>query len=334
MSHRNSAPFSGGLGDNTPLHDAVRVADEAASRRMVELMLQGSRRVDLAVRNKQRKTAADVARHETVKRLLLQHRGQQLPPSPSKKPKASPGSKGRDSAQASSTFAGAPGSPSIARADRPPVENCAGSPRASLGTAEAPAGEAIKTLSMEERLAAMREILKANPRQGCCNDREEDVPEARDAPADSREGAVRDTTTSTPVPDDSSPARRRLAFTHSAGAAAEHPLTSQDESPLEMEKEECAEDDAVVESAAAAGGQDADGQNLCLVNGVQEMLVSGRSWELRFTREFKEQMFAMHSTPVQRDSLIRNILRLAHGEQVRLAPLCMSVSPAQEGICY
>jgi hypothetical protein len=40
-------------------------------------------------------------------------------------------------------------------------------------------------------------------------------------------------------------------------------------------------------------------------------------WDLRFTREFKEQLFALHRQPTVLTSLLDNLRRLAHGERSR-----------------
>jgi len=50
---------------------------------------------------------------------------------------------------------------------------------------------------------------------------------------------------------------------------------------------------------------------------------SGATWDLRFTREFKEQLFALHRQPLLLQSLVRNLGRLATGEQSR--GLCKSL---------
>jgi len=298
---------AGGPGDNTPLHDAVKVADEATSRCLVELMLQGRRGVDLTAKNKQKKTPADIARHESVKQLLHQHQTQKQS-SPGRKLK-NPTSKGRAApARAKAASASATGSP--ARADAAHVTSCSASPAASGGAQEAPSAESPKPLSMEERLAAMRGILEV-------------LPHTRD---ESDAVTLEEASPVAEHPSLSS-ARKRLTFPSDppAGFEIDQAPSVGPSEKMETSRGETAEDRAVGDSPGAdhdggaelmdaAGG---DGLARGLISDVQQMLLSGNSWEMRFTREFKEQMFAMHSTPVQRDSLIRNILRLANGEQTR-----------------
>jgi hypothetical protein len=44
---------------------------------------------------------------------------------------------------------------------------------------------------------------------------------------------------------------------------------------------------------------------------------SEAAWDLRFTREFKEQIFALHQQPLLLQALVRNLRRLSDGEQSR-----------------
>ena len=265
VDHGADCNIAGGLGDNTPLHDAVKVADEATSRGVVEVMLQGRRGVDLTAKNKQKKTPAEITRHESVKKLLHQHQTQKQS-SPGRKFKG-PTSKGR-AAPARAAAASASASP--AKADAAHVTSCSASLAASGGAQEAPAAESPKPLTMEERLAAMRDILELLLRTR--DDESEEV--MLEEPS--------------PVAENPSPsfARKRLTFP----SQIDRPQSVGPSVKMEPSRGENAAEGAsppaghggVAELVDADGG---DGLAQGLISDVQQMLLSGNSWEMRFTRE-------------------------------------------------
>ena len=55
---------------STPLHEACRIEDAEQSLRIVELMIQHDENIDIEIKNKQKKTALEISRHESVKMIL------------------------------------------------------------------------------------------------------------------------------------------------------------------------------------------------------------------------------------------------------------------------
>ena len=61
--------------------------------------------------------------------------------------------------------------------------------------------------------------------------------------------------------------------------------------------------------------QAAEEEYMTFEEDISATIVSSEAaWDLRFTREFKEQLFALHRQPIALQSLLRNLGKLAAGE--------------------
>ena len=69
---------------STPLHEACRIEDAEQSLRIVELMIQHDKNIDIEIKNKQKKTALEISRHESVK-VILKRQSQKNESTKSKK---------------------------------------------------------------------------------------------------------------------------------------------------------------------------------------------------------------------------------------------------------
>ena len=310
---RADCNIPGGSMDNTPLHDACLLQDEEKSAAIVGLMLQVDS-IDLFAKNKRKKTAADICKHARVKSMLLEYSEKQtashkkpsksVPSSPVKKVVSSPVKGGASLSLAVVDQAAA--DTSLQDSNRGRFQK-----KAVLGCARP-----VETSTLDQRLDAMRTLLQdgplvlppgdadmhsANSSQQYANF----TPVSPEVNSASIAGAVSGTDPSERTQISDARAAGEVAdclpgLPHAgiAGAVSgtdpsertqisEIPQVSAEVGERSQDLLEASAPDVL---AAAGAQQCAEYAGADLVSAVRQMRVSGDSWEMRFTREFKEQV--------------------------------------------
>ena len=330
--------IQGGRDDCSPLHEACKIDDEEKSKAMVRLILEGGT-LDLTVRNKNKKIPTEITRHQSVRDLLSHH--QKHASFVNKATVATPTKVAPTKSQMSS----------LTKAQKAHILDVDEHTRPNMSRSNSSAVALPETLiranvsklacpetDLDQRLKEMLVLLEETAAAAS-------VPSTPTSQIDSSPTAVYSTSVG---------AARKLPRYDFPGAVAADALTtstgshsSPSSTSAGVDAENAANDNTGWKLAAEVGAgwqsegvvggrgredgyngngkvDDVDVGAHCiaadvgepgLVANVRQMLLSGDSWELRFTREFKNQMFSMHTTPVLRDSLVKNIFRLASGEQ-------------------
>jgi hypothetical protein len=274
---RADCNIPGGSMDNTPLHDACWLQDEEKSAAIVGLMLQVDS-IDLSAKNKRKKTAADICKHARVKSMLLEYSEKQK--TSHKKPSKSVPSSPVKKVVSSPVKGGA--SLSLAVVDQAAADTSL--PDSNRGRFQVKAHSDFarppETSTLDQRLDAMRALLQDGPlvlppadadmySAQCSQQYANFTPVSPEVNSASIAGAVSGTDPS-----------ERTQISEIPRISAEVGVRSQD----------LLEASAPDVLAAAGAHQCAEYADVDLVSAVRQMIVSGDSWEMRFTREFKEQV--------------------------------------------
>ena len=282
---RADCNVQGGSMDNTPLHDACWLQDEEKSAAIVGLMLRVDS-IDLSAKNKRKKTAADICKHARVRTMLLEYSEKQkafhkkppkpAPSSPIKKVVSAPVKCGVSSL--------------LAVVDQAAADTSKPESGRGLFQVKAVSGFArpAETSTLDQRLNAMRALLQDGPL----------VLPPQDADMHSAQSSQQYANLT--------PASHEVNSTSIAGAASgtdqseRTQISDQASAEVGGRSQDVLESSALDVLAAADAQQCAEYANVDLVSAVRQMMVSGDSWEMRFTREFKEQV----SSPTSPSSLL------------------------------
>ena len=302
---RANCNIPGGAEDNTPLHDACRLPDEATSAAIVGLMLQGGR-IDLTVKNKRKKTAAEISKHSKVKNMLLEYAKKQK--ASSKKASSSPlkkiAAKGGASSAQGIAEGGASSAQGVAEETQPALAQKAAVGASQPAHSRAPpspgAGAAPTEVSeLDQRLSQMRTLLEQAAPSGLAPDA--DMPSTQVAEQNIARGWPFDApaTLSSARSPDAAPRSVRIdaGVAEAASAAGSIERTPVPEQVAAVGGGPARSVIEALPGAVAAGAQQrVDGVEENLVLTVRQMILSGDSWELRFTREFKDQVLSSASS--------------------------------------
>jgi len=271
-------------GNSTPLHQACMISDASTSQRMVSLLLEHGN-VDFSIQNRQKKTALDIAKHKSVKEMLTRSQQER--------------NKKKKEQQQQNAATGKPdtSSPASQQITKPELtSNSSADVHQTKSNAETASAKAA--LTIEERLMALLSSL------------EQKVPCITGIATQSIESL--DKTTDAEKSPSSGVLMVSRPCSH-AGAASQVRLLEEKEvqvvpcsNPADEADDtvEIAEDEHV---AAAARTLDAS---------FDLSFSSKATWDLRFTREFKEQLFTLFERqPVLLKSLVEQLNRIAAGER-------------------
>jgi len=270
--------------DSTPLHEACKLPDAKTSQRIVKLMIQHGE-IDLGIKNRQKKTALDVARHALVKEMLTQEKLAQLQRKNTKSKKKT-------------TQVPASGTP-LKESPVSGVEQQSLTGHLDASQAQPvqkKKEEAPPVLSVEQRLV----LLQASLDSSVVGTFRIDSETAKDKGTD-----------------------RHLEVPVAAGPKKS--VSTEIDTPQVSASHDCSKlssvvlvSDNLVSTLTAQTEQHEAEFDLTRGDEISATIFSsGATWDLRFTREFKEQLFALHRQPLLLQSLVRNLGRLATGEQSR-----------------
>ena len=254
--------------DSTPLHEACKISDAATSRKLVALMIEHGK-VNVSIKNKQKKTALQIAQHQSVKEMLTHLQQADIKPkmkltelSNSKIPKE---------------------------------------PLSSVNAQQAviPSPHAIQTKSVTEKKEDAKHLFTVEQRLRAMHSSLElslTRKEQRKYPAvNDKITACNEKRPFEMNVEDSLTKRANI----SSVVDASDPIVSVVEinEPNTQEQQAAEEEYMTIEEDISA-----------------TIVSSDAAWDLRFTREFKEQLFALHRQPRALRSLLRNLGKLAAGE--------------------
>jgi ankyrin repeat protein len=271
-------------GNSTPLHQACMISDASMSQRMVSLLLEHGN-VDFSIQNRQKKTALDIAKHKSVKEMLTcsqQERNQKK-------------KKQQRNAATGKPDTASPASQQITESEL--TSNSSADGHQTKSNAETASAKAA--LTIEERLMALLSSL------------EQKVPCITGIAADSIESIGKNTDA------EKTPSSGVLVVnrpcSQNAGAASKVRLLEEKEVQVVPCSKPADEADDTVEIAederAAAAARTLDAS-------FDLSFSSQATWDLRFTREFKEQLFTLFQRqPVLLKSLVEQLNRIAAGER-------------------
>jgi ankyrin repeat protein len=275
-------------GHSTPLHHACMISDASKSQRMVSLLLEHGN-VDFSIQNRQKKTALDIAQHKSVKEMLT--RSQQESKLSKKKQQQNAATGKPDTSSPASQQITEPGQTSNSSADGKQTKS-------NAETASAKAA-----LTIEERLRALLSSL------------EQKVPCITGITAESIERIGKN------FEAENSPSSGALVVngpcSQNAGAASQVRLLEEKEVQVSSCSNPADESDDAVEIAederAAAAKRTLDASFDLSFSSQAKWTWD---WDLRFTREFKKQLFTLFKRqPVLLKSLVEQLNRLARGER-------------------
>jgi hypothetical protein len=274
---RADCNIPGGSMDNTPLHDACLLQDEEKSAAIVGLMLQVDS-IDLFAKNKRKKAAADICKHARVKSMLLEYSEKQK--ASHKKPSKSVPSSPVKKVVFSPVKGGA--SLSLAVVDQAAADTC--QPVSNRGRFQVKAARGFarpaEASTLDQRLDAMRTLLQDGPM----------VLPPEDADMHSAQSSQQYANFTPASPEVNSAS---IAGAVSGTDPSERTQISeifQVSVEVGGRSQDLLEASAPDVLAAAGAQQCAEYADVDLVSAVRKMIVSGDSWEIRFTREFKEQV--------------------------------------------
>jgi hypothetical protein len=256
---------------STPLHEACKISDAATSRKLVALMIEHGK-VNVSIKNKQKKTALQIAQHQSVKEMLTHLQQADIKPkmkltelSNSKIPKE------RDSISSS------------VNAQQAVIP----SPHAIQNKSVTEKKEDAKPLlTVEQRLRAMHSSLELSL---TCK-------EQRKYPA---------------VNDKITACNKKRPFEMNV----EDSLTKRANISSVVDAFDPIVSVVEINEPNAQEQQAAEEEYMTFEEDISATIVSSEAaWDLRFTREFKEQLFALHRQPIALQSLLRNLGKLAAGE--------------------
>ena len=285
-------------GNSTPLHQACMILDASTSQRMVALLLEHGN-VDFSIQNRQKKTALDIAQHKSVKEMLTRS---QQDRKMSKKKKSS-----------QNDAAGKPAASSHTSQQRTEPELSSNLPADAPQTKSKDEPASAKpALTIEERLLALQSCLeqKAPCVTGIAAQSKENIGKNDDAEMTNDDAGVTN--------DDAEVTNDDAEVTPSSGALAANMPCSQNNGATAQARES---EDEKVQVAPFSDKRDEvddaleateDGSVAAMTKTPESALdlrfSSQAPWDLRFTREFKEQLFMLFGRqPVLFKSLVGNL---------------------------
>jgi len=302
--------IKGGVSEGTPLHEAVKISSNEGAKVIVSLVLAHGN-ANVHIKNKQKKSAVDLAR-PWIRDLLVQHQQRKS----SKKKKKSAASK-----LVAARLALESHEPNVA----------------SSGTAaQKQQRDENQPLTFDERLQALLPVMRLYAEEALaletpefattivgCKESHESNHENSHGSNDKK--ALLTETSSVSLnfalrldaPNESQMSRAESGLSSDFPLDVDTMLGGGDEGAaggaVARTSQAIAPDLAREEVAPHAGK--AHARDVLLADALSTL--SESAWDLRFTREFKEQLFALHSKPVLLQSIIKQLFRLANGEQTR-----------------
>ena len=304
--------------ESTPLHQACMIDDAATSERMVALLIEHGCNLDLSITNGQKKTASDIARHPSVKEMLLRSQRESIVTSKSsskkKKTKSASSRKAPPCSWVSQESIHSGVMPDL------PADLCQRQSGVMSDSRADVLQDKIRkqtsSLPIEERLIELEIVLERHF--------EKEAPrlpgiKSIQAQGDRKANAEEETICAS---DNIVPNKSSIKQT---STAAESHQSREKEEPQKLPPVENEEPTPVDyhDSTISKQGNElrmADEHVSAVTKSVDVALDLGflqnATWDLRFTREFREQLFALRARqPHLLKSLVENLKRLADGER-------------------
>ena len=306
--------------ESTPLHQACMLADAATSERMVALLIEHGCNLDLSISNGQKKTASDIALHPSVREMLLRSQRESNVTSKSSSSKKKKKTKSASSRKPPSCSSVSQESIHSGVMPDSPADICQHqSGVISDSRADVLQDEIRKetsSLPIEERLMKLKIVLERHF--------EKEAPSLPSIPSIQAQGD-RTASADEETKSASDNVVQNKSCTKQTSTAAE---SQQSRDKEELQKLPPAENEVPTPVHYHDSTISEHGNELRMadeyVSGVTKSVdvaldlgfLSNATWDLRFTREFRDQLFALSARqPLLLRSLMENLKRLAGGER-------------------